>query len=111
MNYDALFSFVGGCCRDVARNVSTCKHSFQRMLSLAFFLYEFAKNTLAREKVSKNALARQKMRLSALYNAIRRDKVRYMAFIRRNDGEGLTRGLGCAYIVFNSAMSSIVNVS
>ncbi len=55
-----------GYCRDVASNVSTHKHTFQRMLSLVFFSTSLRKNTLAREKVPKNALARQKMRLCVI---------------------------------------------
>jgi|GEM_PF-1658797 len=30
-------------------------------------------------------------------DAIKCDIMHYMAFMRQNDGEGLTRGLGCAY--------------
>lgn len=35
-----------GYCRDVARNLSTHKHPFQRMLSLAFFSVQVCEKTL-----------------------------------------------------------------
>ncbi len=55
------------------------------------------------QKMRKNALAHNKTLNSAKRcayvrcDAIKRDIMHYLAFMRRNDGEGLTRGLGCAY--------------
>ena len=85
-----------GYCRDVARNVSTHKHPFQRMLSLAFFQYEFAKKHFSTRKSAQKRVCTQKDAL--VCDTLRYDAIR--CAIRQNPLKILARGLLGAYDEF-----------